>query len=946
MTTYNVSSGQTVSNFALSSTDIMNIAAGGFAVNITDSGGAINDSGSLISSLIIAGGSDTIFSGGVASETVVNDGGFQVVSSGGVAIETSVNFQGEEIINPGGVASRTVLSGGFQVMGGGIASGTVVYSGSFQDVGGGVASDTVVSFGGEQVVAFGGVAFGTAVGTVVYSGGYQGVGGVVSDTVVSFGGEQDVVDGGLANGTVVSGGTEVVLAGGVASGTVVSVGGHETVSSLGLAIGTVVGSGGMEIVSSGGVASGTMDVGGEVVSAGGVASGTVVSSGGKEIASSGGVVRGTVVSSGGFENVGSGGVASDTMVSFDGTETVFSGGLAIGTTVSSGGLQDVFGVVSDTVVSTFGEERVLSAGLASATVVNGGVEIVFSGGVASGTLVNSGADAVSAGGIAIGTTVNSGAEVVYSGGMTSGSVFFGGAENVFSGGVASNSVVFSGTVVEDDGTLLYHNNSGSMFFSSMFFNGILSGSGVLAKTGSGTLVLSGDESAFSGIIGISGGIVELASGTAAGSASLLFGGASELRIDGTTMPANTISGFVSGDTINLANIPFASGDSATYNSSTHTLSIQSGGTVLVSLSLVGEPYTTSNFALSQDPVNSGIDITTDLPCFAAGTRILTERGAVAVEELRPGDRVRTAAGALQPIVWIGTRRVDCRRHPEPEIVWPIRVQAGAFADGLPERDLWLSPDHAVFAEDVLIPVKYLRNGASITQECVEAVEYFHIELPRHDILLAEGLPVESYLDTGNRAQFANGGAVMTLVADFAETAGGWDWEKACAPLQTEGEPVTALRQRLLERLPKLGYRRETAPDLHLLIEGRTLRPLMIRGPLYQFSLPPGCTAVRICSRAGVPAGHDLAVTDCRWLGVRIAGALLAGRLLPLEGPAFAEGFYPLEQDAEARWRWTDGAALLVLPVPPERHAILELFVPETMPAWQLPLPSPRLTQAA
>jgi len=121
---------------------------------------------------------------------------------------------------------------------------------------------------------------------------------------------------------------------------------------------------------------------------------------------------------------------------------------------------------------------------------------------------------------------------------------------------------------------------------------------------------------------------------------------------------------------------------------------------------------------------------------------------------------------------------------------------------------------------------------------------------------------------------------------------------------------------------------------------------MIRGPLYQFSLPPGCLAVRIRSHAGVPAGHELAATDCRRLGVRITGALLAGRMLPLQGPAFAEGFHPIEQNAEERWRWTDGDALLLLPAPTERHSLLELFIPQTMPAWQLPTPASAITQAA
>jgi hypothetical protein len=106
--------------------------------------------------------------------------------------------------------------------------------------------------------------------------------------------------------------------------------------------------------------------------------------------------------------------------------------------------------------------------------------------------------------------------------------------------------------------------------------------------------------------------------------------------------------------------------------------------------------------------------------------------------------------------------VDCARHPKPLSVRPVRIAAHAFGPGLPARPLFLSPDHAVFAEGVLIPVKHLVNGTSIAQVAADAVTYFHIELSEHAIIRAEGLPAESYLDTGDRLDFANGGGAMTL----------------------------------------------------------------------------------------------------------------------------------------------------------------------------------------
>jgi hypothetical protein len=76
---------------------------------------------------------------------------------------------------------------------------------------------------------------------------------------------------------------------------------------------------------------------------------------------------------------------------------------------------------------------------------------------------------------------------------------------------------------------------------------------------------------------------------------------------------------------------------------------------------------------------------------------------VAVEKLRVGDEVLTADGRREAIVWVGSRTMDCARHPRPETVWPVRVRAGAFGENVPVRDLYLSPDHAVFVNDVLVP---------------------------------------------------------------------------------------------------------------------------------------------------------------------------------------------------------------------------------------------------
>ena len=295
--------------------------------------------------------------------------------------------------------------------------------------------------------------------------------------------------------------------------------------------------------------------------------------------------------------------------------------------------------------------------------------------------------------------------------------------------------------------------------------------------------------------------LELASGASSGTLSGLgtqfinFGsialdtGADWFVAGNTSGLAGTISGFAAGDTIEITGIT-ATGSN--YAGGVLTLTEASGSAIL---DLPGN-FTTNQFVVTN--VAGGAEVS--LACFRSGTRIRTERGEVVVEQLLIGDRVDALLGGVPaPIVWIGHRIVDCRNHPDPKQVWPVLIRAGAFGLGLPCRDLFLSPDHAVFVDDVLIPVKHLINGKTIDQVSMDEVTYYHVELPQHDVLLAEGLPAESYLDTNDRSDFANGGGPITLYPNFSVRM----WEAmGCAPLVLTGPILEAARRRMNARLDR------------------------------------------------------------------------------------------------------------------------------------------------
>ncbi len=386
------------------------------------------------------------------------------------------------------------------------------------------------------------------------------------------------------------------------------------------------------------------------------------------------------------------------------------------------------------------------------------------------------------------------ANVVNSGTIDGSTTTFGAGISLSSGGSVSN----NGTIAGPVGI----NISGGRGTVTNY--GLIEGTTDAVKLGANAndRLIVGPGAQFSGIVDGGNTIgpsptyvstLELASSASAGTLSGLgtqfinFGsiafdaGASWFIAGSTAGLAGTIAGFAAHDTIEVSGITVTG---SSFSGGVLTLDEASGSATLA----FAGTFTTGDFVVSN--VAGGADVT--LACFREGTCIRTTRGDVAVERLRVGEMVATLHPAgSQPIAWIGHRRVDCRRHPRPQQVWPVRIAAGAFGMGAPHRDLFLSADHAVFVDGVLIPIRLLVNGSTIAQVPADEVTYWHIELPRHAVLLADGLAAESYLDTNARGDFA-GAAAVTLHPDFAVRR----WEAhGCAPLVLAGPILAAVRRR-------------------------------------------------------------------------------------------------------------------------------------------------------
>jgi autotransporter passenger strand-loop-strand repeat protein len=720
------------------------------------------------------------------------------------------------------------------------------------------------------------------------------------------------------------------------SGITLNAGDSLTVLSGGTAVSTTVNSGGEVFVSSGGIANTTtINANGfEFVFSSGSTNSTTVSSGGIENVDFGGTVNGATVTGGGFELVSSGGTASGTIVDAGGQVIVFPGGEAVAT-VQSGGLVVSSGVdlfdapagatffgrsASDVMVGTGQQLFILPAGtVTSATVSNGGIDFVYSGGTAIDTTVNSGGtEAVEHGGTASGTTINaSGTQTALNGAATINTVVNTlGTEDVLGSATATHTVVNAG------GELLA--TIGGITIGSTVNDSGQEDVGAEAVASGSTVNSGGAQNVFRGGVASntiidSGGFENVSAGSTVISALVKSGGFEILSSGGAGAGVASDTVLNAGAVIDITFLTNVGGGNAGLApETTNELTVSVGGQTYTQ-QLTGD-YTGDRFALGVDNAGGTTVSFSAPPCFRHGTRLLTDRGDLSVEALAIGDRVVTWSRALAPIVWIGHRQVDCARHPDPKRVWPVRVAMDAFGQDQPRRDLFLSPDHAVFVDGLLIPVRQLINGTTIAQLAVDDVIYHHVELERHDVLFAEGLAAESYLDTGNRMTFANGGGAMTLHPDFNAPK---TWrDDAAAPLGTDEARVRPVWERLAARSRALG---RPVPDpefigepaVHLRVDGRALQPVVTQQNRCVFVLPPRAGALRLVSRSGHPTDKRPWADDRRRLGIYVTQIvwhdLNGAHGMPIDHPALGEGWWDLERDGHILSRWTNGDALLPLP---------------------------------
>ena len=344
-------------------------------------------------------------------------------------------------------------------------------------------------------------------------------------------------------------------------------------------------------------------------------------------------------------------------------------------------------------------------------------------------------------------------------------------------------------------------------------------------------------------------------------------------------------------------------------------------------------------------------------CYLRDTLITTPDGQQRIQDLQPGDTVLTANGRVATVKWVGHRKMYASRIPARHAIraYPVRIAAGALGPDIPSRDLYVSPGHHMYFDGMLSPAMLLVNGKTITQDFSRrSFEYFHVELDRFDILLAEGAPAESYVDTGNRSTFQNVNPI-SLRADFGIAEGRPDIDGI--EIVRNGPKLQALRKQLLQRAAVLTQSRRTKnPDLRLGINGRSLSPESDPAStdrkrsaerqeefegIARFTIPAGTQGhdLHILSRSAIVRETALpARRDLRRVGVGVARItitddagcrdidLLDARLRGLQAVQDVHGI---------AMRWTSGDAT----IPATVHAIngaavVELHIVRTHQYWR------------
>jgi hypothetical protein len=193
-----------------------------------------------------------------------------------------------------------------------------------------------------------------------------------------------------------------------------------------------------------------------------------------------------------------------------------------------------------------------------------------------------------------------------------------------------------------------------------------------------------------------------------------------------------------------------------------------------------------------------VQVKAQFTCFLKGTKIRTVEGHCKIEDISIGDLLPSVSQGMQAVEWVGIynyRKSDAPKSWEKDIR-PVRLSKSAISEGLPCCDLYLSPSHALLIDGVLVQVRALINNTTIVQVDPpegDQLAYYHIKLPHHDVIFAEGMPCESLL-TEEELPYA---PVLAFRGGRSEVSS--RIRSAISPVFDFRRPLDVIRDRIEER---------------------------------------------------------------------------------------------------------------------------------------------------
>ncbi|MEN3167362.1 Hint domain-containing protein [Gluconobacter sp. OJB] len=507
----------------------------------------------------------------------------------------------------------------------------------------------------------------------------------------------------------------------------------------------------------------------------------------------------------------------------------------------------------------------------------------------------------------------------------SGTILINTPSKVELGGVAMN---------RDEGIITIMNNDNNVVFDTNSINNGGAINLINATLGSATNALW-----------VNGGIVNLSQN----SGLFLYPSESINTINVDPNTVNTVyveaNGFLHNDSSNAqgvvingvsSNTHFGiSGVSSAPTAATYTPNTDGSYTLQVTLAdgrliTFGNIHTASGFvpaanaSIVQDGSNGWIvEDNGNAPCFLAGSMIRTPEGDVAVETLRLGSTVLAFVNGEtveRKVTWAGRSHMIAKAGlTDAEAGYPVRIMQGALAEGVPYKDMLVTPEHCLFINGGFIPARMLVNGRSVVYDRSIAVyDYFHVETAEHSVIMADGMLTESYLDTGNRQSFRQDGSVVSLGGRERN----WN-DDAAAPLSVSRDVVEPIFREIEARAIAAGIENTVAAPLltedaglYLVAStGQTIHQVRTANGRAMFMIPSDVTGVRIMSRTSSPSETvGPFVDDRRELGVLVGEVTLfdSGNTIRIDQHLTDADLSGWDVQENTAVRWTNGNAILPL----------------------------------